>query len=176
MSNMIKEPLLNIYRQDKLENPKDKLHEGSFLNGTSFQYIPSTTTTSESTLTMPSIHLNEASDELLKTNGRNEEGYQRSINLKSLEMSSWKSDINSLYGESKNVLNFFSLPKFGLCERSTQTMLTGRDIEDLEDFQKELSFFRTDLMSYVITRNTRNYRSVKAAKKRTSSISNATRT
>lgn len=41
-----------------------------------------------------------------------------------------------------NVFNFFDLPKYGLVEQSTQTMLTGNDIEELQYLRTEFANFQ----------------------------------
>ena len=147
MSNIVKESYLNISRADRVENPREKTLEGGFLLNAGAKYIPSSNTPNESTLNVsePSIF----HEELNKPNAKSEEDYARSFNHKTLELNSWKSDVNSSYGEIKSQISFFSLPKFGLCEKSTQTNLTGRDIDDLEYFQKEMASYRTDLMAFV---------------------------
>lgn len=62
-------------------------------------------------------------------------------------------DLNTLNNINNTVFNFFSFPKYGLCEQSTQTMLTGNDIEELQYLRKEFSNFQEQFMKDYVKNN-----------------------
>jgi hypothetical protein len=55
--------------------------------------------------------------------------------------------------EKRLCLNYFSLPKYGLCEKSTQTMLTGRDIEELEALKGEFLATKNEYVASLMKNN-----------------------
>jgi hypothetical protein len=147
MTKNLKDSFTNISRFDRGEFSKEKNTEGNFSYMNGNRNFFSNTLTSDSTTNVyePSI----VHDEEMRSNLRNEEGYHKGENLHGAEASSWKSEVNSNVEERQsnfNYLNYFSLPLHGTCENSTQTMLTGRDIDDLVAFQTELSAIKEDLL------------------------------
>lgn len=147
MSNILKDSQMNINRSDRVENGREKPTEGGNNLNPGVKNIPRSNSAFESTFNVsePSIF----HDEMNKQNTKSEDDYGKTYNQKPLDLSSLKSELNSSCSEQKNFINYFSLPKFGICEKASQTNLTGRDIDDLEYFQKELAVFRSDLMAYV---------------------------
>lgn len=51
--------------------------------------------------------------------------------------------------QPQTYIDFFSLPKFGMIEKACQTMLTGREIEDLEHLTKEFLLFKSEFTTSI---------------------------
>jgi hypothetical protein len=64
-----------------------------------------------------------------------------------------ETDLETISNEKRSYLNYFSLPKYGLCEKSTQTMLTGRDIDELESLRGEFLANKREYVSTLIKNN-----------------------
>jgi hypothetical protein len=64
-----------------------------------------------------------------------------------------ETDLETNTSEKRTYLNYFSLPKFGLCEKSTQTMLTGRDIDELEALKGEFLANKKEYVSNLMKNN-----------------------
>lgn len=148
MSRNNKEPFSNIRpleRGDRGEITREKFtetHPGLIQVNKSLLYNPGT-----SDCTMNLSESSGPQEDYLKGGCKTEES-QRMLNLKHLELTSWKSELNSNADEARsnlNYINFFSLPKFGIAEKSTQTMLTSRDLDDLDFFRRELQTCRAEI-------------------------------
>ena len=138
MTNVVKDSFTNIKRPDEHLQNKEKASEmnithsygpNRFVSKIPFQNF--LTNSSQSSL-------NQEVDSIDRPN-RRIEGNDKNTSNKESELHSYTTDLNSHYGDAKNYLNFFSLPMYGICEKSTQTDLTARDIEDLDHFRKEFS-------------------------------------
>jgi hypothetical protein len=74
------------------------------------------------------VSINFYDEKRREKNSLNED-LRKTKNQLNAENNSCKSDVNSILNESKSYLNFHSLPMYGVCEKATQTMVTGTDIE-----------------------------------------------
>ena len=138
MTNYIRDSFSNIRSQEEIDLNINKLRENDITHTNGPNRLISYQSTSNSISFRsqpPLIHEVDKVDVNMKMVERYQENdYSKEINgnLHPLDLNSFSSDV-------KNYLNFFSLPMYGLCEKSTQTELTGRDIEDLDYFKRELS-------------------------------------
>lgn len=137
MTNDVKDSLMNIRRQDEAMVTKEKnidlfiTHTNGPNRIVSSNIIPNPINNLSN---ISSIYEVDYVDSKMKTI----ECYEKIENSKASDVHSHTSDLKSFSGDVKNYLNFFSLPMYGLCEKSTQTELSGRDIDDLDYFRKEL--------------------------------------
>jgi hypothetical protein len=144
MSNNNKDINTNVNRAEKREISKEKYTEtqNSFRDfKNSLVYISAT---SDNTMNVSESSYHQ--EEYLKANRKDEAEYDRSSNLKLIDSESWKSEFNSTSGNIKPWINFFSLPKYGISEKSTQTMLRGQDLDDLDFLRRELVNRSTELL------------------------------
>jgi len=137
-TNHIRDPISNIRSLEEMDLNIKKTRENDIThtNGPNRFIYAQTTSNSNSFRSQPTLtHEVDKVDVNMKMFDR----YQENDYLKEMNCNSHPLDLNSFSSDVKNYLNFFSLPMYGLCEKSTQTELTGRDIEDLDYFKRELS-------------------------------------
>jgi hypothetical protein len=138
MTNYIRDSFSNIRSQEEIDLNINKLRENDITHTNGPNRLISYQSTSNSISFRsqpPLIHEVDKVDVNMKIVER----YQENDYSKEINGNPHPLDLNSFSSDVKNYLNFFSLPMYGLCEKSTQTELTGRDIEDLDYFKRELS-------------------------------------
>lgn len=77
-------------------------------------------------------------EEKIKDNIIHNQSSSKILNSPIEEINSCKSDVNSYSKELKHYINFNSVPTYGISEKATQTLITGRELDDLEHIKNEL--------------------------------------
>jgi hypothetical protein len=122
MSNKLIESYMNVLRRDGGGTTPDKLNPKDFNLSSGYKALPRLNLLCESS--------QEDIETSPKPSKKEKEG-----NI----------SVNCL-NEHESFIDFFSLPKYGMQEQGSQTILTGRDIEDQDYDLKEFRKFKSDFV------------------------------
>jgi hypothetical protein len=147
MNMNTKDSQINIIASDKKENTmKDRFCSVNMSNKPHSIFV--STNSLKQTQTIPKQNDVQLSLPLFATETSSRLGGSTKTSAENTE-----TDLETNSNEKRMYLNYFSLPKYGLCEKSTQTMLTGRDIEELEALKGEFLSNKNEYVNNLMKNN-----------------------